>query len=299
MPQDGRYRIGSLTKTFTAAVVLQLAEEGRLSLDDTVEQWLPGLVRGNGNDGRHISLRQLLQHTSGLPEVVQDVAALNSADGYRAERFRSYTPEELVASALERTNTGTDWSYSNTNYLLAAMIIEEATGRTWEREVTDRLIRPLGLADTSAPGAFPFVLGRHAQSYTAFGGDTAVDVTTLNPSMAIGAGALISSTRDVNEFYAALLDGRLLEPAQIAELTATVPAPDLGGDYGLGLAEIPLSCGGTYFAHVGELLGYRTWAGVTADGSRAASVYVTSDGGPDTQGAMATLVDQELCRTAP
>ncbi|MGI5526066.1 serine hydrolase domain-containing protein [Streptomyces syringium] len=296
MPRDGRFRIGSATKTFTATVVLQLVGEGRMSLEDTVEQWLPGVVRGNGNDGRRITVRQLLQHTSGIPDVEPEIPALNSADGYRAERFRTYTPEELVGLAMrQKPSPGAGWSYSNTNYILAVMIIHKVTGRSWAREVKNRIIRPLGLRDTSTPGVFPSILGPHARGYAAFGTDTGIDVTKLNPSMAVGSGSIISTAHDLNRFYAALLGGRLLAPAQLDEMTTTMPA--LGVRYGLGLAEIPLPCGGSYFGHRGELLGYVTWAGATRDGARTAVVYVTSDGGQDTQQAMITLVGQELCRT--
>ncbi|MGW5349461.1 serine hydrolase domain-containing protein [Streptomyces sp. NPDC004031] len=297
MPADGRFRIGSATKTFTAAVVLQLVGEGRLSLDDTVEKWLPGVVRGNGNDGRAITVRQLLQHTSHVPDVAPLIPALNTAEGYAAERYRAYTPEQLVALAMTQPRVpGDGWTYSNTNYTLAAMVIGKVTGRSWAQEVTDRIIRPLGLRDTSAPGASPYVTGPHADAYATFNGTSApTDVTVLDPSMAVGSGALISSTHDLARFYTALLGGRLLAPAQLAEMTSTVPAPDLQVDYGLGLGRIPLSCGGSYYAHPGELLGYHTWGGVTADGTRSAVVYATSDGGPDTQAAMSDLVDRELC----
>lgn len=305
MPRFGRFRIGSATKTFTATVVLQLVGEGRMSLEDTVERWLPGVVGGGGLDGSSITVRQLLQHTSGIPEVLPEITSLNSADGYRAERFRTYTPEELAGLAMPRSadvSAEAAWSYSNTNYVLAAMIIREVTGRSWDREVEDRIIRPLGLNGTSTPGTSPFVPGPHARAYAAFGtgGRTGVDVTVLNTSMAIGSGAVISTTQDLSRFYTALLGGRLLEPAELDEMTATVAAPEMGVRYGLGLGEIPLTCGGSYFGHPGELLGYRTWAGITRDGSRTAVVYATSDGGPDTQQAMRTLVDQELCAaTAP
>jgi D-alanyl-D-alanine carboxypeptidase len=300
MPRDGRFRIGSATKTFTATVVLQLIGEGRMSLEDTVEQWLPGVVRSNDNDGSQITVRQLLQHTSGIPDVGQEISALKSADGYRAERFRTYTPEELVGLAMRhpaKFSPGAGWSYSNTNYILAAMIIHKVTGRSWAREVKDRIIHPLGLRDTSTPGPFPFILGRHAQGYATFGTGTGIDVTVLNSSMAVGSGSVISTAHDLNRFYAALLGGRLLAPAQLDEMTTTKLAPELGVRYGLGLAEIPLPCGGSYFGHRGELLGYVTWGGATRDGTRTAVVYVTSEGGQDTQQAMITLVGQELCRT--
>ncbi|MFF1922179.1 serine hydrolase domain-containing protein [Streptomyces sp. NPDC058221] len=302
MPWNGRFRIGSATKTFTAAVVLQLVGEGRLSLEDSVEHWLPGVVQGNGNDGSRITVRQLLQHTSGVPEVLPAIPALNGATGYEAERLRTYTPEEVVGLAMRHSPEfapGTDWSYSNTNYVLAAMIIHKVTGRSWETGVRDRIIRPLGLSDTSTPRTFPLIPGPHAQGYATFGSATSTDVTKLNPSMAIGSGSIISTAHDLNRFYAALLGGRLLAPEQLDEMTTTVPAPELGVRYGLGLGEIPLSCGGSYFGHPGELLGYRAWGGVTREGSRTAVVYATGDGGKRTQEAMTALVDQELCRDRP
>ncbi|MGW2228596.1 serine hydrolase domain-containing protein [Streptomyces formicae] len=302
MPRDGRFRIGSATKTFTATVVLQLVEEGRLSLEDTVEQWLPGVVEGNGNDGRNISVRQLLQHTSGIPDIKPDIPSLNSTKGYRAERSRTYAPEELVGLAMRHDRPfppGRGWSYSNTNYVLAAMIIEKVTGEKWADEVKDRIIRPLGLKHTSAPDTFPFIQGPHARGYAAFGAGTGpgIDVTALNPSMAVGSGSIISTTHDLNSFYAALLGGRLLDPARLDEMTTTMTAPELGVAYGLGIAEIELPCGGTYFGHVGELLGYRMWGGVTRDGSRTAVVYATGEGSKGTGEAMSTLVGQELCRS--
>jgi D-alanyl-D-alanine carboxypeptidase len=299
MPWEGRFRIGSATKSFTAVVVLQLVGEGRLALDDSVGRWLPGLVRGNGNDGRRITVRQLLQHTSGIHDVGPDIPALHSAAGYRAERWRSYDAEELVRAAMRHRPgfpPGEGWSYSNTNYVLLAMVVSAVTGRSWAREVEERIIRPLGLRDTSVPGVFPGIEGPHARGY-AFGGDASpgLDVTWLNPSMAVGAGSVVSTAYDVDRFYGALLGGRLLAPAQLSEMTDAVAAPELGVRYGLGIAEIPLSCGGSYFGHVGELLGYRTLAGAARDGSRAVTVYVTGDGGPGTQQAMSALVDRELC----
>lgn len=245
MPHDGRFRVGSVTKTFTATVILQLVGEGRIALDDTVDHWLPGIVHGNGNDGRLVTVRQLLQHTSGIPDALPDIPSLADADGYRTQRFRTYAPSQVVALAMRRTPTfppGRDWSYSNTNYVLAAMIIERATGRTWDHEVTDRIIRPLGLRGTSIPGTSSSVPGPHARSYSTFGDATgpALDVTALDTAMATGSGSIISTTHDLSLFYSALLDGRLIAPAQFDDMTTTVPAPALGVRYGLGIGSIPL-----------------------------------------------------------
>ncbi|MET7927692.1 serine hydrolase domain-containing protein [Streptomyces sp. NPDC005349] len=157
VPNDGYLRLGSTTKTFVATVMLQLVGERRISLDQTVEQLLPGVVSGARNDGRTITLRDLLQHTSGLSDYIHDVFPHLSPQTYFANRWRPYKPEELVDLAMRHEPAfpaGTRWAYSNTNYVLAGMIIEKITGRTWEQQVHDRILRPLGLqhTDTPAPG---------------------------------------------------------------------------------------------------------------------------------------------------
>ncbi|MEV7075765.1 serine hydrolase domain-containing protein [Streptomyces sp. NPDC093990] len=301
-----RFRIASTTKTFVATVMLQLVGEGRLSLEDTVERWLPGAVSGHGNDGSAITVRQLLQHTSGLFDYTADFPEFASLAGYRAARYTTWTPEQLVAIAMRHApnfRPGTGWSYSNTNYLLAGMIIEKVTGRSWGHEVTTRLIRPLGLRDTLVPSTYPRIPGPHLRGYSAFGEAVPeVDVTEFNPSAGGAAGAMISTTADLSRFYQALLAGRLLRPAQLTAMKTTVRAPELdpgwpGVRYGLGLMEVPLSCGGAYFGHGGDVPGYTTRNGISADGHRAVVLNATGDGSSDssTQRAQNDLIDTELC----
>ena len=303
------FRIGSSTKTFVATVILQLVGEGRLSLDDTVAHWLPGVVSGNGNDGGKITIRELLQHTSGLYDYSADLPQLTSTASFEAGRFTDYTPAQLVAIAMQHAPDfapGTGWEYSNTNYILLGMIINQITGHSWQQEVTSRIIEPLGLRHTSAPGSSPAIPGPHLEGYSSFGSGPAINVTALNPSVAGSAGELISTTADLTTFYTALMHGRLLAPAQLAEMETTVPAPGLtvvwpGARYGLGLLWVPLSCGGGYFAHGGDIPGYSTRNGVTPDGSRVAVVVRTGDGDAPAMGseqAMDSLVDQELCAPA-
>src|SRR6185437_9401375 len=287
VPLDAEFRIGSVTKTFTATVVLQLAGEGRLSLDDTVAHWLPGVVEGNGNDGSRITIRELLQMTSGLYNYGNDMPLLASAAGFATSQFRTYTPRQLVALAMGHRPLfapGTSASYSDTNYVLLGMIISRVTGRSWAQEVNARIIRPLGLRHTSTPGTFPLIPGPHAEGYSSFGGDTLLNTTVLNPSAADASGSMISSTADLSRFYTALADGRLLVPAQLAEMEATIAAPGgaegiPGARYGLGLDWFPLSCGGGYFGHPGDLPGYSTWDAVTRDAGRTVVVSMTGDRG--------------------
>ncbi|WP_239166195.1 serine hydrolase domain-containing protein [Actinoplanes italicus] len=289
-PVDGRFRIGSVSKTFLATVVLQLEAEGRLSLDDTVERWLPGTVP----NGDHITLRQLLNHTSGIENYTAAMGL--SPEKWLPQRYRSWAPAELVALATAKPPLfppGTDWSYSNTNYVLLGMVVGEATGRDYSAEIQRRIIRPLGLRHTESPGERTVISGPHAHGYLPAGpagSDEPVDVTTMNPSIADAAGDMISSTADLNTFFRALVTGRLLPPAQLAAMTTTVP----GHDYGLGLEATTLPCGITVYGHGGGIFGYVTGTFTTRDGSRRLALSVNPYVG-DPDDALQALVNHAFC----
>jgi D-alanyl-D-alanine carboxypeptidase len=308
VPPNGRFRVASTGKTMVATVALQLVGEGRLSLDDTVERWLPGVVHGNGNDGRRITIRQLLQHTSGIHDDYPDYAT--EADFYQ-HRYDVYTPEQLVARAMQHQPDfppGTAWRYCTTGYILIDMIIERVTGRHWYEEVTRRITQPLGLTQTSWPGLSPAMPRPYAHAYQPFEDGALVDATdhvVVDPE-----GAIISTTRDLNRFFRTLLGGQLLRPAQLAEMTRTIP---VGGDleqvmpgarYGLGLFQRPLPCGGTYWSHPGGDAGYITDNGVTADGRRSVVLSMSSVLGNTAedfirqQHAADALVGHALCGSA-
>jgi D-alanyl-D-alanine carboxypeptidase len=194
---DGFFRIGSDTKTFIAVVALQLVAEHRLSLDDTVEHWLPALVSGNGNDGGQITVRQLLQHTSGLHNYTVDLQArITSPVAARELEFHQFSRQDLLNLALASQPDfapGAGWNYSNTNYILLGMIIEKVTHDSWGNEVTRRIIGPLGLRHTYAPGNSTALPQPHATGYLFFSKDAKIDVTAQNMSWADSAGALIST----------------------------------------------------------------------------------------------------------
>ena len=259
-PVNGRFRIGSVTKTFVATVVLQLVAEGRLRLNDPVQRRLPGMVP----NGDRITLRHLLSHTSGLYNYSD--ALPTDIDGFIRNRMRTWTPAELVAIATAQPplfEPGARWSYSNTNYILLGLVVERVTGRPYSAEVQRRILRPLGLRHTSLPGSFPRILGPHARSYVPTP-EGPVDITLLNPTVGYAAGEMISTTADLNRFTAALLGGRLLPPAQLAEMTRSVP----DADYGLGMQMITTSCGVTVYGHTGGLGTYGTFAFATRDGRK-------------------------------
>ncbi|MFI6395435.1 serine hydrolase domain-containing protein [Nonomuraea sp. NPDC050540] len=301
VPVDGHFRMGSNTKTFVATVILQLEAEGRLSLGDNVERWLPGLVRGNGNDGRAITVRHLLQHTSGLHDSVGDIEMkMRTERGYREYRFLRMSPRKLVALSVGHRPLfapGARWSYSNINYLLAGMIIERATGNSWREEVTRRIITPLGLRNTTLPGDSPRLPKPHPESYT----DDAKTArpfraTRLSLGWAGPAGEAVTTTGDLSRFWRGLMGGRLLRPQQLKKMTTTVPLGAPGREFGLGMAKQKLSCGITAWSHPGGTPGFITDNAVTEDGRTSVIVSRTSYPGTPEQGkATARLIDNALC----
>ncbi|MFD0572810.1 serine hydrolase domain-containing protein [Kitasatospora gansuensis] len=244
-----------------STVVLQLVAERKVKLDDPIERYLPGTVP----NGANITVRQILNHTSGLYSYTGDEQlGMSSPEGLRAwaegGRATTYRAQDLLAMAFRHEPLfapGADWSYSNTNYIVAGLLIEKVTGRGWAKEVERRIIQPLGLHDTSMPGTSMAVPGPHAKGYLKFD-DTRIDVTRLNPSMASSAGAGISTTADLTRFNAALLGGRLLRPAELAEMKTPSPqALERGVGYGLGLWRTTLPCG-EFWGHDGGIPGYST-----------------------------------------
>ncbi|MFF0157667.1 serine hydrolase domain-containing protein [Streptomyces sp. NPDC005263] len=299
-PRD-HYRVGSITKTFVATVLLQLEAQGRLSLDDTVDRWLPGLVRGNGHDGRAITVRQLLNHTSGVFSYGDDRAFQETymlKDGFLKHRYDRNTPQDLIAIAMShppRFAPGTSWSYSNTNYALAALVIEKVTGHPYGTEIHRRVIAPLGLKGTQVPGTRPTLPEPSSRAYSKLAKTTTgptYDVTELNPALAFGSGDIVSTSADLGRFYSALLQGRLLPPAQLKEMKTTVPEttiPDV--QYGLGLGDVTLSCGVHVWGHSGDIHGSSSMAVTTADGRHTLAVNFNGDWSGDTM----AVVDAEFC----
>ncbi|MDG9673229.1 serine hydrolase [Micromonospora sp. DH14] len=299
MRADERIRIGSSTKTFTATVVLQLVAEGRLGLDSPIEAYLPALVRGNGHDGRRITVRDLLRHTSGLPDHV-DALDWDRLDRWR---FRHHEPAELVAVALAQPPPGGSWHYSTTNYVLAGLIVERVTGRGIGVEITRRIIEPLGLRNTYWPGNSVRIRGPHPRGYALVATEQRRDVTEFDMSYGGAGGALVSTLADQNRFFAALLGGQLLDPIRLAELTRTVPTdPDRlwpAARYGLGIISTPLAgCEEVlYWGHGGTTPGFRTLGGVTADGRRAQLVVNDEPASYESWQALSATVHTALCET--
>ena len=291
-PTD-RVRVASNTKVFVAAVVLQLVAEGKMNLDSSVEHYLPGVVKGNGYDGSKMTVRQVLQHETGLADFFTVDLFLNPLNHYR-----TYTPEQHLATALSRkpvfTPPGSKSSYSNTNYILAGMLISKVTGRTPAEEITSRIIQPLGLTSTYYPKTGDkFINGAHVRGYAGALG-IHVDVTGAEPSMVGAAGALISTGVDMTKFVRALADGRVVPPGLLAEMRRTTA---VSPSYGLGLFKVSLSCGGVAWGHNGLVSGYHSWAMATDDGRAAFVVVNAGPPHPVDTSQTVKILDSALCNS--
>ncbi|MCR8857970.1 MULTISPECIES: serine hydrolase domain-containing protein [Bacillus] len=278
MKTDFRFRIGSVTKTFTATVVLQLAGENRLNLDDSIEKWLPGVIQGNGYDGNQITIRQILNHTSGIAEY------LRSKDADMMNTKKTYTAEELVKIGLSLPPDfapGKGWSYSDTGYVLLGILIEKVTGNSYAEEIENRIIEPLELSNTFLPGNSSVIPGtNHARGYVQPDGASELkDVTYYNPSIASSAGDMISTADDLNKFFSYLLSGKLLKEQQLKQMLTTVPtgSAEISG-YGLGIYETKLPNGVSIWGHTGSIPGFVTLVGGTLGGKHTLAVNLNSMG---------------------
>ena len=269
-----RFRVASIAKTYTATVVLQLVGEGKLRLTDTVERWLPGLVP----HGDKISIRQLLNHTSGLADFEYDPTVL--APYLAGDLSHRWAPRKLVQIAVSHPPLfapGTDESYSSTNYLLAGLIVEARTGHTLGSELNRRIFQPLHLSATSFPTTARMP-SPHAHGYLVIEKPPASDVTGLYP-FPWAAGAIISNAADTATFYRVLLAGRLLSPKMLSAMQVTHAQKhfDIPGQrYGLGLARYTTACG-TAWGHNGAFPGYYAYNFTSGDGQRQSVLEVNAD----------------------
>ena len=266
-----RFRAGSNTKTFVATVALQLAAEGRLSLDDTVERWLPGML----SYGEQVNLRQLLNMTGGVPEYTTELEPRMVAS--RDVRTRSYTPAELVARVADKPDfePGSAWNYSTTGYVLAGMIVERASGHTLEHELERRIFAPMAMHDTYLPGATTAIDGRHANGYGELAGELR-DVSDWNASAGWAGGGAVTSAPDMARFWRGLLGGDLLRPAELDAMKTTVEVGGgYPGSYGLGIFRWTMfeDCG-VLWGNGGDLPGFSSEFFNSEDGKVQAGIVV-------------------------
>ncbi|MFI7451968.1 serine hydrolase domain-containing protein [Nonomuraea sp. NPDC049714] len=312
---DSQFRMGSNVKTMVATLILQLVAERRLKLDDPVATWLPAI-----ENGRAITVRMLLDHTSGLADYLLTPDALKTLTG---QDERTWTPSQLLTLGLQQPALfapGKEHAYSNTNYIALGMILEKVTKRSVADLIQQRIARPLGLrhtylsadagsrdGDRLAHGYEPDA-ARLAEmnlpevaaglSFTGPQRVGHVDVVGLDPAITWAAGAVVSTPRDWGRFLSALMSGKLLPPAQLAQMRVTVKDPsDASARYGLGLQRHTNSCG-TVWGHTGGIPGYSSQNYTDSTGRRTVTVVTTTLFGlRDEKLAVADrkLIDAAIC----
>ena len=255
---DQRFRIGSVTKTFTATIVLQLVEEGKLRLESTLEDHVPGVVPR----GDEITVRQLLEHRSGLANVTEFPAWMKQAE--RSSSTRPLGTLRFAGSHPLEFDPGSRYRYSNTNYIALGLVIEKVSGHTYARELERRILNPLGLDRTELPKTWRL---------------PDLDDAGYNPNLPWAAGAIVSNAQDISRFYAALLSGRVLSRASLATMKGPPVAAGGGVATGLGIFPFPSPCGRAW-GHQGFIVDYATSVSASAEGDRVAVVSVRGQSRP-------------------
>ncbi len=253
--RGSRWRVGSVTKTFVAALVLRLAGQGEFRLDDPIAEHLPGLLPR----GEQITVRMLLNHTSG----VADYAATweDSPRGFRRLATTTYTPQQLIDRGVGLPPTsapGGRWAYSNTGYIVLGLLAEKVTGQSLSRALRDRLFLRYGLHGTFLPTTGRTIPGTHLNGHTTDENGRLEDITRSDTSHAWAAGGVISTAADLNRFFFLLTHGQVVPASLLAQMKQTVPGPGL--DYGLGLMRLTLPCGAQVWGHKGHIPGYATYS---------------------------------------
>lgn len=284
-PRD-RFWVGSITKAFVATLAMQLAAEGKLRLDDTVERWLPGRLR----DGRRVRIRNLLNHTSGIPDYM-GLRLFRSTIDLNPRALIS--PQRLIGSTARLPlsfEPGSRASYSNTNTLVLAEIVERVTGGSLDRALRTRIFRPLGLRATAYESGATRPFTGQMRGY-AVGLAQPIDVTGDRLGGPWADGAIVSSAGDLARFFRSVLRGELVPKRYVRLMTTIVPGSHGEGQ---GLYQLRKPCGGFVYGHTGGTPGYVTFAAGSLDGRRMIVTSINGVGG-DAIPAFGRFVDDLLC----
>ncbi|GAQ56969.1 serine hydrolase domain-containing protein [Streptomyces acidiscabies] len=296
-PMDihARFRIGSVSKTFSSVVLLQLVQEGKLTLDAPVNEYLPGLLPDD-----RITVRNLLTHRSGLADYTDDMFE-HTVPGFESVRNRVFSYQELLdlSLALPRTTEpGVSYRYSNTNFVVVGMLIEKLTGTPVAAQYQKRIFKPLGLRDTLYVHPETKIPGFHVRGYLHpdEAGAPLVDSTEQTVSWAQSAGAVISSPADLNTFTTALMRGKLLSPEMLDAMRTVTPTDTTNTRfYGLGLRRYDLTCGVQVFGHTGTVQGFYTYTFATKDGKRALSAMANTSNKGSANTALGGTLEAAFC----
>ena len=294
-PTD-RFRAASQMKSFTAVLVLQLVQEHRLRLDDPVDRLIPGVIQHGY--GKGVTVRHLLQNNSGLFNFNDDPRVL--APYLAGDLGHVWTPQQLLDIAFDHEplfKPGTRFNYSDTNFFLAAYIVEAVTGHSFDSQLRSRILRPLRLHGTDLPTTAD-IWGRHAHGYIVFGNPPAdFDITYLYP-FAWAAGGLTTTADDSARFYRALFAGRLLGPRMMREMTKTIEVTDSDRPSRSGLGVQRWTPCGVAWGHSGNVPGYLVYTWISPDTRHESVLMINED--PQSVGGTALaayddLLDRSFC----
>ncbi|MFC1431649.1 serine hydrolase domain-containing protein [Streptacidiphilus sp. N1-3] len=295
----GQFRVGSITKDFTAVLVLQLVGQKKVALDTVASKYLPAGVLPARSP---ITVRELLNHTSGLFDYTDDLLTGDTVTGYQKFRYRTYQPKTLVAMAVKHGSQfkpGSRYSYSNTNFVVLGLLVEKVTGLPYATALQRRILTPLGLTHTAFVVPKTTLPAAHAIGYLTqdVRSKPLFDATNQTASWLWSAGALISTTADLNRYLRALTTGKLLPAAQLTQME-TMRAVDSTSGYGLGMRQYKLSCGISVYGHDGIIEGYQTYAYTTKDGSRQVTVSANASNNSAVFAAERRVLNPVFCGTA-
>lgn len=259
------FGVGSITKPIVATTVLQLQQEGTLSLNDTLSQWLPDWANKIPN-GDRITIRQLLGHTSGIRDYTTEPDLIERFTSDPTALSQQYTTPELLAYIEGKPalfEPGQDFFYGNSNYVLLGEIIEKATGSTLASQLQQRIFEPLGMNHTFFAPQEQITRGNVTHSYIDLDGDGQLDDLNENLSWASAAGGVISTGADIAKFSQALFQGELLAPATLQRMIHDSSNIELFGSleshrYGLGVESGRLSNIGEFLGHAGATVGWQS-----------------------------------------
>jgi len=290
---NDRFRVGSVTKSFSAVVLLQLVDEGKLKLDHSVNSYLPGLLPDN-----HITVRHVLSHRSGLYDYTNDMFA-QTVPGFEAVRNKVFSYRDLVKLSLKKPRTnapGAAYSYSNTNFVVAGMLIEKLTGHSVGTEYKKRIFTPLNLTNTFYVHPDTAIPGTHAKGYLTpdEAGAALVDSTKQTASWAQSAGAIISTTHDLDTFFSALIRGKLMSATQLTQMQKWTTVNSTTS-YGLGLRRRTLSCGVSVYGHTGTVQGFYTYAFTSKDGKRSVTALANTSNNTNVLNTMYSTLESAFC----
>ena len=240
---ENRFRIGSITKMFTTTMILQLAEEGKLKLTDTLDKFLPQVP-----NAKRITIEQILSHRSGIPNVTREQNAegnINTLPMTKDEHLA------LIVKATTNFEPDTKPSYSNSGYFLLGLILEKITGKSYAEALKERITSKIGLADTYTATGNIDVTQNESLTYIHFGGDWQ-QMRETHPSILFGAGAIVSTPNDMAKFIRALFEGKLVSKETLDHMKT------MRDGEGFGMATFTFA-GKTFYGHTGGADNYGAW----------------------------------------